>query len=57
MAGCCPTVPQQPNLTDCGLFVLQFIESFFAVGKAVQSRGQFLKGGWNFAPTLQAIGI
>ena len=31
MPGCCPVVPQQPNFTDCGLFVLQFVESFFLV--------------------------
>ncbi len=26
-------VPRQPNGTDCGLFVLQYIESFFQVRK------------------------
>ena len=31
MPGCCPVVPQQPNFTDCGVFVLQFVESFFKV--------------------------
>ena len=27
--GCVPKVPQQPNFSDCGLFVLQYVESFF----------------------------
>ena len=25
----CPNVPQQTNLTDCGLFLLQYVESFY----------------------------
>ena len=25
----CPNVPQQSNLTDCGLFLLQYVESFY----------------------------
>lgn len=29
--GACPKVPQQSNFTDCGLYVLQYVESFFAV--------------------------
>ena len=29
--GCCPRVPQQPNFSDCGIFVLQYCESFFEV--------------------------
>jgi hypothetical protein len=29
MKGCCPKVPQQPNFSDCGLFALQYVESFF----------------------------
>ena len=31
MKGCCPKVPQQPNFSDCGLFALQYVESFFKV--------------------------
>ncbi len=31
MKGCCPRVPQQPNFSDCGIFVLQYVESFFKV--------------------------
>ena len=31
MRGCCPKVPQQPNFSDCGVFLLQYIESFFEV--------------------------
>ena len=27
--GACPKVPQQPNFSDCGLFALQYAESFF----------------------------
>ncbi|KAL8613712.1 hypothetical protein ACOMHN_029804 [Nucella lapillus] len=27
--GCQPKVPQQSNYSDCGLFVLQYVESFF----------------------------
>lgn len=27
--GACPKVPQQMNFTDCGLYVLQYVESFF----------------------------
>ena len=29
MKGACPKVPQQPNFSDCGLFALQYVESFF----------------------------
>ncbi len=29
--GACPRVPQQNNYTDCGLFVLQYVETFFEV--------------------------
>ena len=29
MKGACPKVPQQPNFSDCGLFGLQYVESFF----------------------------
>ena len=31
MKGNCPKVPQQPNFSDCGIFVLQYAESFFKV--------------------------
>lgn len=31
MKGACPKVPQQTNFSDCGLFTLQFAESFFKV--------------------------
>ncbi|XP_033226791.1 uncharacterized protein LOC117179068 isoform X2 [Belonocnema kinseyi] len=27
--GACPKVPQQSNFTDCGVYVLQYVESFF----------------------------
>lgn len=30
--GACPKVPQQNNYTDCGLFVLEYVETFFTVG-------------------------
>ena len=26
----CPRIPQQSNLTDCGLYLLQFVESFYS---------------------------
>ena len=29
MPAFCPNVPQQTNLTDCGLFLLQYVESFY----------------------------
>lgn len=29
--GSSPKVPQQSNFTDCGLYVLQYVESFFKV--------------------------
>ena len=29
--GCCPKVPQQPNFSDCGIYLLQHIEAFFEV--------------------------
>lgn len=32
MKGACPRVPQQMNYSDCGVFTLQFAESFFEVG-------------------------
>jgi Ulp1 family protease len=31
-----PYVPRQPNDTDCGLFVIQYIESFFQVRKTIR---------------------
>lgn len=30
MPGIMPKVPQQPNFSDCGLFLLQYVESFFS---------------------------
>jgi sentrin-specific protease 7 len=35
MPACCPKVPQQPNFTDCGIFVLQYVESFFKVNISI----------------------
>ena len=29
--GCVPKVPQQNNYSDCGVFMLQYVESFFEV--------------------------
>ena len=29
--GCSPRCPQQLNFSDCGVFVLQYVESFFQV--------------------------
>jgi Ulp1 family protease len=29
--GSTPRVPQQTNFTDCGVYVLQYVESFFQV--------------------------
>ena len=26
----CPRIPQQTNMTDCGIFLLQYVESFFS---------------------------
>lgn len=31
MKGASPKVPQQTNYTDCGLYVLQYVEAFFEV--------------------------
>ena len=31
MRGCIPKCPQQTNFSDCGVFVLQYVESFFKV--------------------------
>ena len=30
MPAFCPRIPQQSNLTDCGLYLLQFVESFYS---------------------------
>ena len=35
MKGNCPKVPQQPNFSDCGIFLLQYVESFFKVSLGV----------------------
>ncbi len=35
MKGHCPRVPQQPNDTDCGLFMLQYAESFFQASRTL----------------------
>lgn len=32
MPGHCVKVPQQNNYTDCGLYLLQYVEHFFLVG-------------------------
>ena len=32
MKGSNPKVPQQNNFSDCGVYVLQYVESFFEVG-------------------------
>ncbi|KAL4708964.1 hypothetical protein ACJJTC_005825 [Scirpophaga incertulas] len=29
--GSCPKIPQQNNFTDCGLYLLQYVEQFFKV--------------------------
>jgi hypothetical protein len=29
--GCVPKVPQQTNFSDCGVYMLQYVESFFEV--------------------------
>lgn len=34
--GACPKVPQQSNFTDCGLYVLQYVESFFKVSTTLR---------------------
>lgn len=34
--GACPKVPQQSNFTDCGLYLLQYVESFFQVNKSLK---------------------
>lgn len=31
MKGSSPRVPQQDNFSDCGVYVLQYVESFFEV--------------------------
>lgn len=31
--GSCPKIPQQNNFTDCGLYLLQYVEQFFKVWK------------------------
>ena len=31
MRGSSPRVPQQDNFSDCGVYVLQYVESFFEV--------------------------
>lgn len=31
MKGSCPKIPQQNNFTDCGLYLLQYVEQFFKV--------------------------
>ena len=41
MRGCCPKVPQQPNFSDCGVFLLQYIESFFEVMSGLMSANFF----------------
>ena len=37
MPGSAPCVQQQPNFTDCGIFLLQFVESFFRLVKLFKS--------------------
>ena len=33
--GGCPKVPQQTNFSDCGVFVLQYAETFFEVSLGI----------------------
>lgn len=35
MKGASPKVPQQTNFTDCGLYLLQYVEAFFQVGQSI----------------------
>lgn len=37
--GCIPKVPQQNNFSDCGVFMLQYVESFFEV--IIKTTSQF----------------
>jgi len=37
MKGATPGCPQQSNSSDCGVYVLQYIESFFQVSACLQS--------------------
>lgn len=37
MKGSSPRVPQQDNFSDCGVYVLQYVESFFEVRGHCQS--------------------
>ena len=31
MPGACPECPQQSNFSDCGIYILQYVESLFSV--------------------------
>lgn len=50
--GACPKVPQQSNFTDCGLYVLQYVESFFQVDTTDRSKMLFLLYNTRILPTL-----
>lgn len=35
MVDLCPKVPKQDNSSDCGVYLLQYVESFFKVCEAI----------------------
>lgn len=35
MVDLCPKVPKQDNSSDCGVYLLQYVESFFKVCKGI----------------------
>lgn len=37
MRGSSPRVPQQDNFSDCGVYILQYVESFFEVREEISS--------------------
>lgn len=54
--GACPKVPQQSNFTDCGLYVLQYVESFFKVSKTLR-RQKMLVGKLFLLLPVQVISL
>lgn len=49
MKGSSPRVPQQDNFSDCGVYVLQYVESFFEVSRQA---GTLTSSGPPFPPHL-----
>lgn len=55
MKGSNPKVPQQNNFSDCGVYVLQYVESFFEVSFIFVISGEITKYVFDFFYVIKTI--